>query len=144
MINYSIYKTLDSSHEGIDGSMSLLANRAARQSSQPVVVSQSSCQSVAADSRGRSMQPVQDSRGSLKSSQNRCQEGSGALRRSQVYSCSAKIALKRSSGVPQSAFRAARGAPRAPRGGPTEPPERPGAAQSESKRGSGAIPRANV
>ena len=50
-MQYNIY-ILDSSHEGIDGSMSLLGNRAARQSSQPVVVSQSSCQSVDAASRG--------------------------------------------------------------------------------------------
>ena len=54
---------LDSSHEGINGSMSLLANRAARQSSQPLVVSQSSCKSVAAASRGWTMQPVEASRG---------------------------------------------------------------------------------
>ena len=139
--------------------MSLLANRAARQSSQPVVVSQSSRQSVAAASRGRSMQPIEassrairsrqpvgvsSSRGSLNSSQNQCQEGSGALGRSQVHASSAKIAPTSSSGVPQNAFRAAQGAPRAPRGDPTEPPERPGAVQSESKRGSGAFPRAKV
>ena len=60
---FLIIYILDSSHEGIDGSMSLLANRAARQSRQPVVVSQSSCQSVAAASRGWSMQPVEASRG---------------------------------------------------------------------------------
>ena len=157
--------------------MSSLANRAARQSSQPLVVSQSSCKSVAAASRGwtmqpveasrgiqsshsveaasrgqfeaasrasRSRQPVEDNRGSLKSSENRCQEGSAALGRSQVYSSSAKIASKSTSGVPENAFRAARGAPRAPRGGPTEPPERSGAVQSESKRGSGALPTAKV
>ena len=135
---------LDSSHEGIDGIN---------------VVSQSSRQSVAAASRGRSMQPIEassrairsrqpvgvsSSRGSLKSSQNRCQEGSGALGRSQVHSSSAKIAPKSSSGLPRNAFRAARDAPRAPRGGPTELPERPGAVQSESERGLAAFRRAKV
>ena len=98
----------------------------------------------AASQASRSRQPVEDSRGSLKSSQNRCQQGSGALGQSQVHSSSAKIAPKSSSRVPQNAFRAAQGAPRAPRGDPTEPPERPGAVQSESKRGSGAFPRAKV
>ena len=76
--------------------------------------------------------------------ENRCQQGSGALGRSQVHSSSAKIAPKSSSGVPRNAFRAARDAPRAPRGGPTELPERPGAVQSESKRGSAAFRRAKV
>ena len=83
-------------------------------------------------------------RATLKSSQNRCQQGSGALGRSQVHSSNTKIAPKSSSGVPRNAFRAARDAPRAPRGGPTEHPERPGAVQSESKRGSAAFRRAKV
>ena len=145
----------------------LLANRAASRSQQPVEAGRcSQSRPVEASSRAirsrqpvgvssrqpvepvgrasRSRQPVEDSPGSLKSSENRCQEGSAALGRSQVYSRSAKIAPKSSSGVPENAFRAARGAPRAPRGGPTEPPERPGAVQSESKRGSGAFPTAKV
>ena len=63
LYNILKYYILDSSHEGIDGSMLLLANRAARQSSQPLVISQSSCKSVAAASRGWTMQPVEASRG---------------------------------------------------------------------------------
>ena len=125
---------------GDNGSASLLANRAASRSKQPVVVSQSSCQSVDAASRGQSRQ----AKILLKSVPGGFGSPQAVPSVPQERQESTEELARSAQGAPQEQPGAPQELPEEPRGSPTDPQERPRAPQSESKRGPAAFLRANA